>query len=376
MASEAQVPDSLHVNEATLELLERRIESKVKTSFFAWIGAPVGLAGIGAIAFTLFSYIPSNISSYLEKDPRFMATLDTAAKAYLADPKRGQAFLKLQIDQSTRAAVADQVQAEVAAYFADPAGGKKAVATQVASAADAYFKTSGLPAIQQQVAAYLTGSEVKQLVRDQVKRELEPRLAGLLEPVMKNTRQQVTVVAALPDVVGIEKAAIEDLDRALRGPQGQELRSSTRPVALTIRIRRGHVYDAGAIQFYLDTLQRELPGRLRHVVIGDADGTFLARVDPPLFQARLRGNADPIMRVLNAGPELTAASARTQLNGLFAAKVDTAIAPGTTTRDALRAPLWDGGPAVAVAVLDEQRRFLGTTTREQLLDAVFRPIAG
>jgi hypothetical protein len=376
MASEAQVPDSLHVNEATLELLERRIESKVKTSFFAWIGAPVGLAGIGAIVFTLFSYIPNNISSYLEKDPRFMATLDTAAKTYLADPKRGQAFLKMQIDQSTRAAVADQVQAEVAAYFADPAGGKKAVATQVTSAADAYFKTSGLPAIQQQVAAYLAGNEVKQLVRDQVKRELEPRLAGLLEPVMKNTRQQVTVVAALPDVVGIEKGALEDLNRALQGPKGQELRGSTRPVALTTRIRRGHVYDPGAIQFYLETLQRELPGRLRHVVIGDADGAFLARVDPQLFQARIRQNADPVMRVLNAGSELTPADARAQLNRLFDAKADTAIAPGTTTRDALRAPLWDGGPAVAVAVLDEQRRFLGTTTREQLLDAVFRPIAG
>jgi hypothetical protein len=85
MASDqpVQVPPSLQVNEATLELLERRIEANVKASFFKSVGAPVGLAGIAAIAYTLFSWIPGHISSYLEKDPTFKIGLQNAAVAYL-----------------------------------------------------------------------------------------------------------------------------------------------------------------------------------------------------------------------------------------------------------------------------------------------------
>lgn len=379
------VPASLQVNEATLELLERRIEANVKASFFKSVGAPVGLAGIAAIAYTLFSWIPGHISSFLEKDPAFRSGLKTAAESYLHDPERGQRFVREQIELTTRAqipaAVAERVRAEVATYFGG-AEGKRLVAGQVAESVGVYFKTTGQAAIQQQVASHLAGDEVKRLIRDQVKRELAPGVASLLEPVMKNSRRQVSAALELEEVLGVdrrpgmlEKSSVEDLQRQLESARGRDLLRGGQDIAMTKTVRRGRVYDPDVIELYLETLEQKFGRRFRHVVIMDAEGAFLARIEPGLFKQRLRAAREPLMRVLNAeAGALTPDQARAELNRLFGTAVDAAILPGVSVRDALRDDLWKRAPRGEVVVLREGGRFMGTTTQARLLEAVLQPL--
>jgi hypothetical protein len=379
------VPASLHVNEATLELLERRIEANVKASFFKSVGAPVGLAGLVAIAYTLFSWIPGHISSFLEKDPAFRNGLKTAAESYLLDPERGQRFVREQIEVTTRAqipaVVGERVRAEVAAYFGG-AEGKKLVAGQVTESVGVYFKTTGQAALQQQVASHLSGEDVKRLIREQVKRELAPGVASLLDPVMKNTRRQVSEALELENVLKVdrrpgllEKSSVEDLQRQLDSAQGRALRDGTKDVAMTKTIRRGRVYDPEVIGLYLDTLEQKFGARFRHVVILDSDGGFLARVEPGLFRQRLGSAREPLMRVLNAeGRAITPAQVQAELNRLFGMAVDVAILPGVNIRDALRDGLWQRAPRGEAVVLLDGRRFMGTTTRDKLIDAVLQPL--
>ena len=379
------VPASLQVNEATLELLERRIEANVKASFFKSVGAPVGLAGIAAIAYTLFSWIPGHISSFLEKDPAFRNGLKTAAESYLHDPERGQRFVREQIELTTReqlpAAVAERVRAEVATYFGG-AEGKRLVAGQVTESVGVYFKTTGQAAIQQQVASHLAGDEVKRLIRDQVKRELAPGVASLLEPVMKNSRRQVSAALELEEVLGVdrrpgmlEKSSVEDLHRQLESARGRDLLRGGQDIAMTKTVRLGRVYAPDVIELYLETLEQKFGRRFRHVVIMDADGAFLARIEPGLFKQRLRAAREPLMRVLNAeAGALTAVQARAELSGLFGAAVDAAILPGVSVRDALRDDLWKRAPRGEVVVLREDGRFMGTTTQARLLEAVLQPL--
>jgi hypothetical protein len=340
MASDqpVQVPASLQVNEATLELLERRIEANVKASFFKSVGAPVGLAGIAAIAYTLFSWIPGHISSYLEKDPTFKIGLQNAAVAYLNDEKRGRPFVQQQIELTAReqipGMVNEQVRSEVAAYFKG-AEGRQAVTAQVTGSVDAYFKSTGLAAIRQQVASHLGGDEVKQLIRDQVKRELGPGVASLLEPVMKNSRQQVSVALEIEEALRVdrrpglvEKSTIEELRRQLESAEGRRLKSGDQAIAMTKTVRRGSKYVADVIHLYLDTLQQEFGPRFRHVVILDADGSFLARVEPRLFRQRLEAAREPLMRVLNAeAAAITPAQVQGELNRLFGVAADVALPP-------------------------------------------------
>lgn len=386
MASEEPptVPSALHVNEATLELLERRIEARVKAGFFKSVGAPVGLAGVAAIVYTLFAWIPANVSSYLERDPAFKSALQRAAEDYLRDPERGQQFVRQQIELTARAqippAVAEQVRGEIMAYFGS-AEGRRLVTAQVRESVGAYFQTAGQAAIREQVAGHLGGDEVKQLIRDQVRRELSPGVAGLLEPVMKNSLRQVSLVldleAALferrPDL--IDKSSIEELRRQLDSPRGHELRRGDQPIAMTKRIRRGPVFDLDVIDLYLEALEQRFGSRFRHVVIMDTDGSFLARIEPGLFRQGLAAARGELMRVLNASAaEITPATVKKELNRLFGVATDAAIAPGVTMRDALRDPLWRRAPAGEVAVLREGGRFIGTTTHARLLAAVLGPL--
>jgi hypothetical protein len=107
----------------------------------------------------------------------------------------------------------------------------------------------------------------------------------------------------------------------------------------------------------------------------DADGAFLARIEPGLFKQRLRAAREPLMRVLNAeAGALTPDQARAELNRLFGTAVDAAILPGVSVRDALRDDLWKRAPRGEVVVLREGGRFMGTTTQARLLEAVLQPL--
>jgi hypothetical protein len=199
---------------------------------------------------------------------------------------------------------------------------------------------------------------------------------------MQNSRRQVSAVLELEEALRVdrrpgllEKRSVEELREQLESPRGRELQRGDQDIAMTKTIRRGPVYDPTVIELYLETLEQKFGRRFRHVVIMDADGTFLARVEPGLFKQRLRAARDPLMRVLRAeARSITPDQARAELNRLFGIAADAAILPGVSVRDALRDPLWRHAPRGEMVVLREGRRFMGTTTHARLLEAVLQPL--
>lgn len=375
-----RIDDTLYVNEATLELLQRRIESDVKARLWRSIGIPAGSVGILAVLYVVFVAIPQHI----EKSETVKLGLDTAVAKYLKDPERGQRFLQQQVEKITQeqvqVAVGEQVKVAMKNYFADPQGGQRFVTAQINSAVEAHFTRSdaGRKIVQELVTGYLTSADGKRAIQDQVKRELEPRVASLLEPIRKNAARLVIQAEPLPEVTEVEKGTIDQLMRFLRSPEVDRLKRGTGPIALTKRIRQGARYADFAIEMYLDELQQAFGARFRHVVLTDSEG-FLVRIDPGIFRAALRQQRERLMRVLNADRSaLTREGAQRELKQIFGVSVSDAIHEDWNVAQALRADVWVrvAAPNREVTVLGQQGRFIGTTTRDRLLATILGSAPG
>ncbi len=60
-----KIADEHYVNEATLELLSRRIDSEVKSSFLKWVGLPIGGAGLVAILWAILFFLPNEVGNFI-----------------------------------------------------------------------------------------------------------------------------------------------------------------------------------------------------------------------------------------------------------------------------------------------------------------------
>jgi len=320
----------------------------------------------------------------IEKSETVKLGLDTAVAKYLKDPERGQRFLQQQVEKITQeqvqVAVGEQVKVAMKNYFADPQGGQRFVTAQINSAVEAHFTRSdaGRKIVQELVTGYLTSADGKRAIQDQVKRELEPRVASLLEPIRKNAARLVIQAEPLPEVTEVEKGTIDQLMRFLRSPEVDRLKRGTGPIALTKRIRQGARYADFAIEMYLDELQQAFGARFRHVVLTDSEG-FLVRIDPGIFRAALRQQRERLMRVLNADRSaLTREGAQRELKQIFGVSVSDAIHEDWNVAQALRADVWVrvAAPNREVTVLGQQGRFIGTTTRDRLLATILGSAPG
>ena len=73
--SNLKIDKDTYVNEATLELLQRRIEANVRSSFLKTVTLPIGGGGILAILVAVFLWVPQKVESFL-KDPSVKEMVD------------------------------------------------------------------------------------------------------------------------------------------------------------------------------------------------------------------------------------------------------------------------------------------------------------
>ena len=66
------VKDVNLINDETLELLRRRIESDVKRNFWLSIGGPVGAGGIVAFLLAIFVWLPGSVDDLIHIDRFFV----------------------------------------------------------------------------------------------------------------------------------------------------------------------------------------------------------------------------------------------------------------------------------------------------------------
>ena len=367
-----KVDSELYVNEATLELLRRRIESEVKVSFFRSIGLPVGGAGVAAIAFALFFWIPQKVQTFVENDPSVQAALQQSAEGYLTS-KEGLEFVRRQIEETAR----KQVEAEVGAYFTDEMG-ETLVRTQL----EALVQTDPVirKSLQQSAQGYLSDPETgQQLIIETVNRALAPATAQLSEEIRENMGRLVAeVVLSVEYAEGVEaedpeiiaKASIEQLHQFLSSPEASELNRKGVPIALSKSTRRGMRYTAGAIYQYIEELQRYFGEQFSMVLILDNDGTFLALLTPEQVQRALDDN---LMNLLNAeADQFSTEDARAALADRFGKGCVQFIRTDWSVGEALRRPVWLQPKRLTekLAVIDADGKFKGTTSRYRLIAGI------
>lgn len=243
-SDEMTVGEDMYVNEATLELLRRRVESDVKRGFFRSVGLPVGGAGIVAILFFLFVWGPRAVQDYVREDPAFEETLLKTTEDYLEDPQAGQAEIRRHVGATTRnyltepggqrmiqdivrQAAIETVRHEVAAYF-ESGEGETFLQKQLASETEDYFRTNegreqllltvedGLLSEKVQTALTRTvKSDVEQSIRNDIPREVNSYLQS---DKVQNVLQENVVAAAMkhfrtnPGKKELSKALQKQLD--------------------------------------------------------------------------------------------------------------------------------------------------------------------
>ena len=353
-----KVDSELYVNEATLELLRRRIESGVKANFLRSIGLPIGGAGAAAIVFALFFWIPEQIKPIVE--------------GYLAS-EGGQKFVRGQIEKTAR----KQVEVEVGAYFTDEMG-ETLVRTQLEALVqkDPVIRKT----LQQSAQRYLTNPETgQQLLIETVNRALAPATAQLSEEIRENMGRLVAeVVLSVEYAEGveeedpeiIEKQSIEQLYQFLDSPKASELKRNGVPIALSKSTRRGIRYKAGAIDRYIEELQRYFEEQFSMVLILDNDEKFLALLTPEQVQGALD---DSLMSLLNASADqLSTEDARAALADRFGKGCVQFIRTDWSVGEALRRPVWLQPERMTekLTVIDADGKFEGTTSRYRLITGI------
>lgn len=361
-----KVDRDLYVNEATLELVRRRIESEVKKSFFRSVGVPIGGAGLVAIALVLFVWVPRNVSTFVE----------AAVVPFLNSPE-GQESIRDGVSNST------------IAYLGNPDSGKKVVGAQVGKSAEAYLKdpTLGQELLRSliekatedqltgEVARYFESGGGRELITKGINDAVQPFIDEMKSSVKQHEEDVLaTVETPLEDVEWLDKGRGGALYEFLDGEEAGKLQATARPFALRFQILRGERYSGVAIVDYLRQLRSRFGPQFEYCLILDAEGKFLALLNADevarIMQEWPKG--DTFMSILNASEdELSVDDARRKLGTIFGGLPD-AVRGDWTIMEALRKPVWSDPRRIdeELPVLDDGEEFLGTTSRGRLISGL------
>jgi len=326
-SDKVKVGEELYVNEATLELLRRRMESDIRRSFMQSIGIPIGGGGIIVLLYVLFAWIPNNVGSLIEENPQIQTQIQNTVTGYLKQEE-------------------------------------------------------GVRAIRRQVEASMNNDEVKAEIREAVRGTLEQTVQNLSQNVADNLNQLVAEVSVeklvgamdeTGDTARVTKGSASSLYQFLESPRAMEIASSGQPLTLGIAIGQGRRYAQKAIEEYIHQLSNRFGKQFRYIVITDSEGEFLALIPHQPFMSQLDGS---LMDILNATADrLPIADARQVLAQRFGQQAIAAVSTVWTIGDALSRSWWSTfASEQEVAAIDAQGRLNGVTSRKRIVDAVVRSV--
>ena len=359
------VDDKHYVNEATLELLRRRLEADVRRSFWSWVGLPVGGAGLVGVLYVLFSAIPSYVGDFIATDSNVQQRMETAVVDYLQDEDTGGELIRRQVEASST----EMVNRAVRHYFASEAGRNVLQAGIDRVVRDYYEGQEGRQKVRELVAEYMNSQTVHAQIRQAVETALQPAVARLQDRIESNLAALVVEIAEVPVSAQFDKAQMSRLHEFLQGPEARRIVASGQPITLDLSAGLGPRYAAFTIAEHIQAFRQTFGEQFRHVLIKDPEGRFLALVDAGAVLQRLDAG---FMDVVNARrDEMPAEEAVARLEALFGDAVSLRLSTDATAAAALRAPLWrQVAPTAPVAVTDPSGRFIGVTTRQSLIEGV------
>ena len=417
-----QVDSNLYVNEATLELLRRRLESDVKMNLFRWVGLPVGGAGIVAVLFFLFVWGPQTIQDYVAKDPsvqeKMRQTVEETTQAYLKNPDAGQQLVRKHVGTSTVNYLTDEksgqkmvletvrdvalknLHDQVSAYFGSKEG-QKLLSRQLAAEMAQYFDTAGGgETLAQAVQKELQSDQVTTLITQTISRAVQPFADNVQQSLSKHKDDYVTELLRAEvkrdpegyDLVELSgkaaekvsfaqfgKGGVPDLYRFLSSPEAEKIAESGRPLSLTFHLHSGMRYVDRAIEIYIDELKQRFGDQFAYCLIleGEKD-RFVALVQiGELVDILSGGRREDFMKLLNApADEPKPEDVRRKMTHLLGSlREPIELRPELTVWEALRSPAWMSIPLrnenaeleEGLPVVDTAGSFEGLLTRGHLI---------
>jgi hypothetical protein len=359
-----------YVNEATIELLRRRIESDVKNSFFVWIGAPIGGAGILAILFVLFWKMPEIVDRHIGK--AIGGNVEKVAIAYMNDPEKGEKI----VQQTAEEAAKNHTKAAVDGYFASDTG-MAVLNDRLNQEMAGYFShEEGKKLVNALLAENLTSGPGKDLLVKTINEALQPQAGRISETIQENKERIVATVKLLKDPRIVQKIHPNALDDFLGDKKASGLKREAVPIALTLRIRRGPHYRHDYIAYYIANLKEFFRTQFRYVLILDENHSLLARLTPGQMKESLEDPQlrEQMIKLLNSeANELTAEKARDDLADWFGDNSVATIGLDWEVINALKAEKVWWQPLRTdeeVAVIDGVGKFIGTTSRGRLIEGI------
>lgn len=367
--SKTKVEKDLFVNEATLELLSKRIEADVKKGFFRSIGAPIGGAGILAILYVLFSWIPAQLGGMIENVPGIQRTIQVSVIDYLGNEEKGEKFIRDQVNLNSEKFVSKAVKEYMA-------GEEMAhvIQSMIEERTFSYYKSEeSAKLVGQVITSHMASEAVRQQIRDAVNNALSPVLGNLSREIEERFSSLVFDLPKLAGTEQISKESLRELLRFLSSPQAAAIRNSGSPVVLTIAIGHGP-YAVPVIEDYIGELQREFAEQFRHVAILDHEERFLALLPSMPFLAAVK---DDVLLL-----ELLNGTNRSAVNASIRARFGEAVIRRIRTHDVVRdvlltRSLWEP-PAYTefVGVIGEMGELAGVTSRRKIVDGCLGEISG
>jgi hypothetical protein len=366
------------LNQATVELFRRRIATHVKRNVLYSVGLPGGGGSLIFIVVGLFLWLPENMKTYFESEQKVQQAVRSWADEYLEDAERVRPLVRREVEEVVPLGVRKVIRDEFRSSEV-----RDLLASELNRGASAYLDSpEGASALERAVQRAIDSPAVSGLIESAVDRQVDAATARVQQQLQGSRRSLVQPVAEVliegtegnTPPQGLEKTSYEALRRYLSSPGAQRARDNGAPMILTLTIRRGPYYVAGAIDLYLRKLGEAFPDQSLHVVVRDHDKTFLAYIGAEEMLGALVVDSRPLMTVFTSSRDALDREAATQrLEAWFPASTRS-VPADSTVFEALQATAWlplPGAPE-ARAVVSASENFIGSITRAQLIDAIVK----
>lgn len=363
------------VNSDTLELLERRIASRVRTNFMKTVTLPIGGGGLIAIVISVAAYIPAKIEAVVQGmilSHDIQSQVDEVAGEKVEDEVgkhvEGAVASHLNSDAG-RKLLADRI----AEKLTSPRGEELVEVGVVKSLESA----EGKRLLADAAKSYVESEEGREFIASVVKKSLEPTIAASAAPIRTQSTKVVQrlVNDAVEDVEKVTKGNATALDKFA---DRVEEANSPLPIVITNTIGAGRYYNKAMIHLWLDRLSNQFDDKPRFVVLlygpERVQGQFVASIEMRRFQEMVEREPKMLSLLNETVDNISYGQAVAAVEGMFGENSTRSIASSRTISEVLRDPaIWKAGNT-NVPVLDDNNRMKGVTSRDKLEEAILGPI--